>query len=419
MPNVFGCAMAPSAWDCAEMAEEVKAALQNDSVAQVQALEVKFNRALKEAAEEDYLHECAIPEEVGGFKRQIFGDAAHLGAQEVVKWLADTAGLLPNTYKDLTAVDPDMRNLVCAHAAHSPLHYAVRGTQIGMVRLLLDMNANIDVTDRKGRTPLTLFLTDRCNRCEPFGESDIGPASASRMFLQHLPVDVDLAVMCLLLHRGASLRTNVTDRPLETRLERKLQEAGIVADMPGLSPSLSAYLRNPPRDYPGISRCPSLGARATRQAFTMTWRLAIRQHDPDKPGLAQLPLELVKSIAWTIGPMLNEPTPYEISNDMQIQILLRACGRSAPSDRRLPQPAPTLAPTPAPTVSPEWRPKVGATVRLHNLSKASLNGLVGTAVSWHEDKGRFGVRIEGYEGQPHGLLAVKPGNLASLDPFKL
>ena len=86
MPNVFGCAMAPSVWDCAEMEEEVKAALQNDSVAQVQALEVKFNRALKEAAEVDYLHECAIPEEVGGFKRQIFGDAAHLGAQEVVKW---------------------------------------------------------------------------------------------------------------------------------------------------------------------------------------------------------------------------------------------------------------------------------------------------------------------------------------------
>lgn len=77
--------MAPSVWDCAEMEEEVKAALQNDSVAQVQALEVKFNRALKEAAEVDYLHECAIPEEVGGFKRQIFGDAAHLGAQEVVK----------------------------------------------------------------------------------------------------------------------------------------------------------------------------------------------------------------------------------------------------------------------------------------------------------------------------------------------
>ena len=68
------------------MEEEVKAALQNDSVAQVQALEVKFNRALKEAAEEDYLHECAILEEVGGFKRQIFGDAAHLGAQKVVKW---------------------------------------------------------------------------------------------------------------------------------------------------------------------------------------------------------------------------------------------------------------------------------------------------------------------------------------------
>eukprot|EP00964_Phaeocystis_antarctica_P107300 scaffold72053_cov63-Phaeocystis_antarctica.AAC.5 len=86
MPRVFGCAtMAPSVWDCADMEEEIKAALQNDSVAQVQALEVKFNRALKEAAEEDYLHECAIPEEVGGFKRQIFGDAAHLGAQEVVK----------------------------------------------------------------------------------------------------------------------------------------------------------------------------------------------------------------------------------------------------------------------------------------------------------------------------------------------
>ena len=375
------------------MSEEVTAALQIDSVAQVQALEIRFNQAVKEAAEEDYLLECTIPEELGGFKRQIFGNAAHLGAQKVVKWLVKTAGLLPNTYKDLAAEAPDMRNLVCAHAAHSPLHYAVRGAQVGMVRLLLDMNAYVDVIDNKGRTPLTLLLTDRCDRRDPcFAEEDIGPASASRIFLQHLPVDCDLAVMCLLLHHGASLRTNVTDHPLDQRdrlrrLGHKLQGAEVVADVPGLSPSLSAYLRNPPRDYPGISRCPSLGARASRQAFTMAWRLAIRQHDPEKPGLAQLPLELVKSIAWTIGPMLGEPTPAVLLRHQKETLLdllhgfgLDGCS-SAPSDRRLPQPAPTLALTPAPTVSPEWRPKVGATVRLHNLSKASLNGLIGTPLT--------------------------------------
>jgi len=217
--------------------------------------------------------------------------------------------------------------------------------------------------------------------------------------------------------RCASLRTTATenDAVLDQRLESKLQGATVVADIPGLPPSLSAYLRNPPRDYPGISRCPSLAARATRLAFTTTWRLAVRQHvDPDKPGLGQLPLELVKSIAWIIGPMLGEPTPA-LQRQLYEEKLLSLFGRgSAPSDRRLPQPAPALAPTPAPTISPEWRPEVGATVRLHNLSTASLNGLVGMAVSWHEDKGRFGVRIEGYEGQPHKLLTVKPDNLAAL-----
>ena len=418
MPKPFGCAMRPSVWQVAGMEEEITAALEDDSVEEVQILEIRFNQAVKEASRcpEDYLHEWTIPEELGGFKRMLFGDAAYLGAQKVVKWLAETAGLLPNTFKDLTAEAPEMRTLVCAYGAHSPLHYAVRGTQVGMVRLLLDMDANIDAIDHKGRTPLTLFLTDRCGCSDrPFAEDDIGPASASRIFQQHLRVDADLAVMCLLLHRGASLRTNENDAQLEWRFERKLQGATGVADIPGLPPSLSAYLRNPPRDYPGISRCPSLAARATRLAFTTTWRLAVRQHvDPDKPGLGRLPLELVKSIAWNIGPMLGEPTP-ELPRQLYEQDLLSLLGRgSAPSDRRLPQPAPALAPTPAPTISPEWRPEVGATVRLHNLSKASLNGLVGMAVSWHEDKGRFGVRIEGYEGQPHTLLAVKPGNLAPL-----
>ena len=77
----------------------------------------------------------------------IFGDAAYLGAQKVVKWLAETAGLLPNTFDDLTAEAPEMRTLVCAYGAHSPLHYAVRGTQVGMVRLLLDMDAKCDSCD--------------------------------------------------------------------------------------------------------------------------------------------------------------------------------------------------------------------------------------------------------------------------------
>jgi len=166
------------------MEEEVTAALEDDNVEEVQVLEIRFNQAVKEADErrgpEDYLHKWTIPGEIGGFKRLIFGDAAYLGAQKVVKWLAETAGLLPNTFKDLTAEAPEMRTLVCAMGAHSPLHYAVRGFQVGMVRLLLDTDANIDAIDYKGRTPLTLLLTDRCGgggKGRPFAEDDFGPAT--------------------------------------------------------------------------------------------------------------------------------------------------------------------------------------------------------------------------------------------------
>ena len=97
--------MRPSVWQVAGMEEEITAALEDDSVEEVQILEIRFNQAVKEAGRgpEDYLHEWTIPEELGGFKRMLFGDAAYLGAQKVVKWLAETAGLLPNTFKDLTA----------------------------------------------------------------------------------------------------------------------------------------------------------------------------------------------------------------------------------------------------------------------------------------------------------------------------
>ena len=58
MPKPFGCAMRPTVWQTAGMEEEIRAALEDDSVEEVQVLEIRFNQAVKEAEErrgpEDY-----------------------------------------------------------------------------------------------------------------------------------------------------------------------------------------------------------------------------------------------------------------------------------------------------------------------------------------------------------------------------
>ena len=205
----------------------------------------------------------------------------------------------------------------------TPLMQAALMGQVRTVRYLLDLGADIDQRNKWGNTALSnLFNYHVAASRHGDDRSGHGAFSCPPVGGALTTNDCQLAVICLLLSRGASLECAATN---DTRNEHA--QYGSVVEMArarGNAPMAEYMLSPGSRDYPGISARLDV---SSRHSFANACALMRREHRPR--ALGRLPPELVQKIANVLPP-LPEPTKEEVNEAFRAVPLAEHRGRVLP-----------------------------------------------------------------------------------------
>ena len=197
----------------------------------------------------------------------------------------------------------------------TPLMQAALTGQVRTVRCLLDLGADLDCMNKWGDTALaSLFQNHVAEYNIPGYGLGGAPLSPPRGALT--TNDCQLATICLLLSRGASLDVSPHYHGFPNVVDMA-RECG--------NPALADYMLSSRRaEYPGMSARLDV---TTRQSLAVAWAL-VRRNAPPR-GLGHLPLELVHAIANELPP-LPEPTRDEVNELLSSVILREHRGRVSP-----------------------------------------------------------------------------------------
>ena len=271
----------------------LRLALVKDDVAKLDFLVARFGEHIVHA---EYPESAPCIQEAARFgaEKVVVRLCGEHGACEIEADNGDRPGVFCTTQWTEMPVGHICHSLRC-YEGDTPLMEAVRSGQVRTVRRLLDIGANIDQMNRWGQTALSeLFFNLRMD-----GPSPTPPKPGADLTMD----DCRLAIVCLLLSRGASLEHHY--RP---NSYGPVVSTNVAAAIEHDNAAMAEYMRSERRfEYPGVSGRLDIPAR---QSLVVAWAL-LQAQDPSH-GLGSLPREVVQGIAGFLPP-LPEPSQEEVN----------------------------------------------------------------------------------------------------------